>query len=93
MRESLTAEQMVIRQYIFLALERLQEGSKIRVTEKGLPFNSVNHARTFKTERAFGGGLGVRFNGVIYDLNNSTHELEPVGSYSPHEGMRGALWE
>ena len=88
---------MVIRQYVFMALERLQEGSKIRVTEKGLPFNSVNHAKTFRTERAIGGGLGVHFNGVIYGLDEATHELKPSGSYGrgvyPYEGMQGALWE
>jgi hypothetical protein len=84
---------MVVRQYEFLALERLQEGSKIRVTEKGIPFNSVYRARTFKAERALGGGLAVEFNGVIYELDKNTHELKPCGEYSPHEGLKGALWE
>ena len=83
---------MVVRQYVFLALERLQEGSLIRVTEKGLLFNSLTYAKTFRTERALGGGLGVRFNGIVYELV-PTGELSPCGEYSPHEGIKGALWE
>jgi hypothetical protein len=83
---------MVVRKYIFLALERLQDGSYIRVTEKGLLFNSMNHARTFKVKK-WSMGFEVRFNGVAYRLNESTRELEPFGEYYPHEGMQGALWE
>ena len=88
---------MVIRQYVWLALERLQVGSKIRVTEKGYLFQSVKHAKTFtvyKTTEVLGDtGLGVNFNGIMYELEKSTHELKPFGEYSPHEGMKGALWE
>ena len=80
------------RHYEFLALERLQEGSKIRVTEKGMLFISVDHARTFRVEKHFE-GLGVRFNGVIYQLNTDTHGLEKCGEYGPYEGIKGALWE
>jgi hypothetical protein len=70
---------MVVRKYEFLALERLQEGSKIRVTEKGIPFNSVNHAKTFRTERGLLDALWVQFNGVMYELDKDTHELNPCG--------------
>jgi diphthamide synthase (EF-2-diphthine--ammonia ligase) len=84
---------MVARQYIFLALERLQEGSKIRVTEKGLIFNSVYHAKTFRTEKWLGECLAVRFYGVIYELNNEDNSLRKCGEYGPYEGMKGALWE
>jgi hypothetical protein len=84
---------MAVRRYVFLALERLREGSKIRVTEKGMLFQSLTRARTFTTEKAIGGGLGVRFNGVMYELDNSAHELKPCGSYSPYEGVMGALRE
>jgi hypothetical protein len=84
---------MVVRQYVFLALERLQEGSKIRVTENGLSFNSLKYAKTFVTEKGICGSLSVRFNGIVYDLNTDTRELEPCGEYGPYEGMKGALWE
>jgi hypothetical protein len=83
---------MVVRQYEFLALERLQAGSKVRVTEKGIPFNSVNHAKTFRTE-GLGNNLFVQFNGVMYELNKDTHELLKYGEYGPYEGLKGALWE
>jgi hypothetical protein len=76
----------------FLALERLQSGSKIRVTEKGRPFNSVNYAKTFRTEK-LGEDLFIQFNGVIYRLNKSAQELRPCGEYWPYEGIKGALWE
>jgi hypothetical protein len=86
--------EMVQRHYEFLAPERLREGSKIRVTEKGMLFNSVDHARTFKTEKLLGvEDLNVRFNGVIYRLDTDTHGLEKCGEYGPYEGMKGALWE
>jgi hypothetical protein len=84
---------MVTRQYVFMALERLQVGSKIRVTEKGMLFQSVKHAKTFTVEKGFFGRLIVSFNGVRYELNRETNELMPYGEYGPYEGIQGALWE
>jgi len=83
---------MVVRQYVFMELERFRNGSMIRVTEKGLPFNSVNHARTFTVEQ-YGGSFEIRFNGILYHPDRTTHELVPYGEYGPFEGMKGALWE
>jgi hypothetical protein len=84
---------MVVRDYRFMALKKLQAGTVVSVTEEGVPFGSSKYVRVFTVEKGEDDKSVIRFNGVIYEFDEAAHKLKPCGEYSPYEGLQGALWE